>query len=358
MQLIKRRPFDPTGGCFLAQACYARLMPAAPSRLTPPSSPSRSTALKICLAFFLIAAAPIKTASADGTLPIWREIFARPPTGISQIPAPPDNPLTREKIRLGQTLFADTRLSGAGNRSCATCHDADRDYTDGRARAKPIDGKTRLANTPTLFNLAWAGRFFWDGRANSLEEQAPFPIEHPQEMAGSWGAILSRLSADRALDEQLRKAFPHNPEPTKANIVAALASFERSLVSPLTRFDEFVSGKTASLSRLEQQGFALFVGKAGCVSCHSGWRFTDDRLHRTGLSRQAMKTPTLRGLSSTAPFMHDGSRNSIREVIAHYAGLPQDDPTLSPNLIRPMQLSAYDTMALIAFIKSIDERSP
>ncbi|MBU1210032.1 MAG: hypothetical protein KJ587_02020 [Alphaproteobacteria bacterium] len=326
------------------------------SRRTPASPPPRSlvttfTTLALAAALSAIAA---RAEPASDILPIWREVFARPDTSHGAIPAPATNPLTPAKIALGKKLFFDTRLSGDNTRSCATCHDPKRAFTDGRSRAAARDGKTQLPNTPPLRNLAWAKRFFWDGRADSLEQAARFPIEHPQELAGSWSVITAALSVDPAVRAGFERAFPDDPVASAANIAAALASYERTLITRPSRFDKFVAGDTKTLTATEQSGFALFVGKAGCVTCHNGWRFTDDRLHRTGRTPEAVKTPTLRDLKLTAPYMHDGSVPTLSGVIAHYQNLKLENLAVSPSLVRPLNLTDNEKAALIAFLESID----
>lgn len=330
--------------------------PAIPSKVRPPPRPATWPHTVIPAALILLATlSPAAGQSASEILPVWREVFARPDTNLQAIPSPPDNPLTPAKIRLGQKLFHDTRLSGTGRRSCATCHVPHRAFTDGRHRADPLDGKTQLPNTPPLVNLAWAKRLFWDGRADTLEQQAKVPIEHPQEMAGSWTEIAASISEVASLKEDLRQAFPEAPSPSATNIVAAIASYERSLVSPPSRFDRFVAGDDTALAKSEQTGFALFVGKAGCIACHNGWRFTDDRLHRTGRSGKALKTPTLRALELTAPYLHDGSKASLTAVLTHYTSLDVDDRSLSASLVRPLKLSEEEKSALIDFLKCIGQ---
>lgn len=316
-------------------------------------APAVAILLTLLLALALMSA-KIVAEDAAGILPIWRDVFARPDTSGAAIPTPSGSPLTPEKIQLGELLFFDTRLSGDNTRSCATCHDPRRAFTDGRSHAAARDGKTLLPNTPPLRNLAWAKRFFWDGRVQSLEEQARVPIENPQEMAGHWPDITTRLEADANMKPLFKAAFPDDPEISPDNITAALATFQRQLYSPLSRFDKFMAGDGDALTPEEQSGFALFVGKAGCVTCHNGWRFTDDRLHRTGLAAAPVKTPTLRDLRLTAPYMHDGSLATLADVIDHYTALTQVNRSLSPNLVRPLALKAGEKSDLIAFLKSID----
>ncbi len=321
----------------------------------------------ICGLGLLLVHGHIFTALADptsGLLPIWREIFARPDTSLAGIPAPRTSPITPAKVELGRKLFSDTRLSGENARSCATCHDKERAFTDGRRNAPSLDGKAQLLNAPTLFNLAWSEQLFHDGRASNLEDQAGQPIVHPQEMAGSWPQIIQRLRSDPTMVVRFREAFPENPAVTRTNILAAIANYERTLISPKSRFDHFVDGIDAALTPEEQDGFQLFVGKAGCVSCHSGWRLSDGKLHNVGTvstklphttaSHQLVRTPGLRGIAETAPYMHNGSLPTLQRVIEHYLKLKEDGRALSPNLVRPLRLTEQEQNSLKAFLMAIE----
>ncbi|CFX34902.1 Methylamine utilization protein MauG [Candidatus Filomicrobium marinum] len=313
--------------------------------------------------------APIQAAPADKPvlMAAWRNIFTRPKT----IPTPPNTPSTSAKVELGKLLFHDTRLSGPQDRNCATCHQADLGYSNGKARGPGRDGKDLTRNVPSLQNLAWAKRFFWDGRAQSLEEQASGPILNALEMAGNWPEITARLKADSAITELFERAFPQTTttDPvTPDHIVEALAAYERTLISPVTRFDRFIAGEANALSTFEQQGFALFVGRAGCVACHGSWRFTDDRLHDIGLpasagstdhqsddtaSQTSFKTPSLRELRYSAPYMHDGSKTTLEDVIKHYNGGFTERPSLSRNIVQDLNLTATERRALIAFLNTL-----
>jgi cytochrome c peroxidase len=291
-------------------------------------------------------------------------MFARP----AAPPAPAGNPMTPERVALGARLFADTRLSGDGSRSCATCHLPDRSFTDGRRSARSVSGTPLRRNTPSLWNLAWAKQFFWDGRAPSLEEQVAMPIEAADEMGGHWPTILGRLRADADLAAEVRAAFPEEPAVSQATIVKALASYVRSLVSPPTRFDAWIGGDAEALSAAEVRGFGLFTGKGGCLLCHVGWRFTDDRFHDIGLpSRdpgrgvvpggtpglQAFKTPGLRDVARTAPYMHDGSLPTLAAVVRHYAGGFVARPAVAPSMDRKLRLTPRERADLAAFLRSL-----
>jgi cytochrome c peroxidase len=312
-----------------------------------------------------VAASSLALAHVPDIDAAWRKVFARP-TGPP--PAPPDNPTTPERVALGGRLFADTRLSGDGRRSCATCHQPARAFTDGRRRARAASGSAMRRNTPSLWNLAWSKQYFWDGRAPSLEEQVGGPIAAADEMGGDWPVILARLQADAAIAGQFRAAFPGEASATEATIRKALAAYLRSLISPPSRFDAWIGGDAKVLGSKELRGFRLFTGKAGCVLCHAGWRLTDDRFHDIGLrsadrgradveggtpGQIAFKTPGLRGVARTAPYMHDGSLPTLAAVVAHYSGGFATRPTLATNMNRHQRLTVQEKADLIAFLATL-----
>ena len=297
---------------------------------------------------------------------VWRQLFSRP----TEIPAPADNPQTSSKIALGSALFHDTRLSGDGQRSCASCHRSDKGFSDGRIKGAGLAGDNLKRNTPSLYNLAWGTHFYWDGREPSLEAQARVPIQHPNEMNGTFDVIVDRLRADRSMMRKFATAFPGIAQLSGDHIVKALAAYERSLVSPITRFDRWVADDDAALSAAEFAGFRLFVGKAGCVGCHVGWRFTDDKFHNIGLPGKdpgrgaipggvpglaSFKTPGLREAVYSAPFMHDGSLATLEAVISHYAGGFDKQRNLSSNMVRDLALSSVEKAQLLAFLKTLSQ---
>jgi len=335
--------------------------------LLGPQSRLRRSALPLLAALFLLAPGGTGLHGQDRDLDAhWRKLFTRG----RDSPSPPDNPVTPNKVALGARLFSDTRLSGA-NRSCAGCHVPERAFSDGRRRPIGLSGRPLSRNTPSLFNLAWSKHYFWDGRAPSLEAQVAMPIEAGEEMRGDWPTILRRLGADGDLVERFRAAFPGEPSPSRATVLKALASYVRSLVSPPTRFDAWVEGEQGALSDAETRGFRLFVGKAACVLCHVGWRFTDDRFHDIGLRSKdagrgaieggtpglrAFKTPGLRELTRTAPYMHDGSLATLGAVIRHYNGGFVARPSLATQLNRGLALNGSERADLVAFLRALSSR--
>jgi cytochrome c peroxidase len=287
-------------------------------------------------------------------------------------PAPADRPVEPDRVALGARLFSDPRLSASGRRSCASCHRRELGFSDGRRRARGVSGAPLRRNSPSLWNLAWGKHFFWDGRAPSLEAQVRGPIENAEEMAGSWPAILASLEADADLARAFRSAFPVEPSISEDAVVKALASYVRSLVSPPTRFDAWIAGDAEALSVQERRGFDLFTGKAGCMLCHGGWRFTDDRFHDIGLASKdpgrgavpggtpglrAFKTPSLREAVHTAPYMHDGSLPTLAAVVAHYSGRFVDRPGLAPTMRKDLRLTVRERADLVAFLRTLSSEA-
>lgn len=313
----------------------------------------------------VVSPAAAATPGASGMDAFWRGFFARP---AGPPPLPASNVSTPEKVRLGERLFFDPRLSGDGTRACSFCHQPDKALSDGRERGLGLDGKPLARNVPGLLGTGWAPHLMWDGRAASLEEQAAMPLLDANEMAGDWSKIILAIKRDPPLDVEFHVAFKERPAVQPATILAALASYVRSLSPPETRFDTWVAGDDTALSATEKDGFKLFVGKAGCVGCHSGWRFTDDKFHDIGLrggdpgrgavpggvpGLAAFKTPSLREAARTAPYMHDGSLPTLAAVVDHYAGKLDERPSLDSSIVRGLRLDADEKAALVAFLATL-----
>lgn len=226
----------------------------------------------------------------------------------------------------------------------------------------------------SLWNLAWSKALYWDGRKPTLEAQAQVPIEHPNEMAGALSTIAEALMRDAKYRERFQKAFPPTGEISPSSILQAIATFERTLVSPETRFDRWIAGDRSAISLSAYRGFELFVGRAGCLSCHGGWRFGDERFHDIGLKTSDLgrgalpeaggpkaplfKTPGLRELKYSAPYMHNGSMSSLDQVVSHYAGGFEKRPSLAANIVRDLQLSPQERDDLVAFLGTLSSDAP
>jgi cytochrome c peroxidase len=294
----------------------------------------------------------------------FKKAYQRP----AGVPHPEDNASSPAREQLGRTLFFDPRLSGSGWISCASCHNPGLSWGDGLPRAIGHGMQQLGRRTPTILNLAWAPALFWDGRAESLEEQALGPIQAPGEMNLTLEEMVQRLENIRGYRQLFERAYPG--EPIAAETVAkAIAAFERSVVSANAPFDRWVSGDASAISVSAQRGFVLFNEKARCSVCHSGWRFTDDGFYDIGvagddkgrgvvtprieLSHFAFKTPTLRNVAQRAPYMHDGSSPTLESVMELYnRGGSVHRPSLSPEIKR-LDLTDGEQKDLVAFLETL-----
>lgn len=292
------------------------------------------------------------------------------PLGLEPRPAPKEGPLTPPRVRLGRRLFFDPILSADKTVACASCHQPDHGFAGSEARPRGIRGQRAARRAPSLFNRAYGTSFFWDGRESTLEGQALRPIEDPVEMGSTLAAVLERLRAEATYKEQFAAAFPDGV--TAANLGRALASFERVLLrgdSPVDRFRR--QGDTQALSAQQRHGLWLYESKGRCWRCHSGANFTDEAYHNTGVSwgkvpldlgrfavtkketdRGRFKTPTLRGVALTGPYMHDGSLSSLEDVVEFYNRGGGAHLNLDP-MLAPLNLSEDEKRDLAAFLKAL-----
>jgi len=289
----------------------------------------------------------------------------------SSIPFPVQNPYTPEKAALGKMLFFDPRLSRDQNLNCASCHNPSFGWEVPFAKAIGAAGAPLRRQSPTVLNRAWASHMFWDGRAASLEEQAKGPIESKAEMDIRLGDVVKRLSSVGDYRKAFNTAFPGEGI-TENNILKAIATYERTLVSGTTPFDRWVEGNESAISGSAKRGFALFNDKARCSLCHSGWNFSDEKFHDIGTADEsdkgrfeitgkqedlfAMKTPTLREVAHRSPYGHDGSLTTLDVVVQHYiqGGTPR--PSRSP-LMQPVPLTSEDVKDLVEFMKTLSSDS-
>ena len=285
-----------------------------------------------------------------------------------EVPFPEENMYTLEKEHLGKILFFDPRLSGSNFISCATCHNPGLGWGDGMAVGTG-DGMKKLGrHTPTVLNSAFGEIFMWDGRAEDLETQALGPIGADVEMNQSLDDLEKELAAIKGYRYLFTMAFPDDKDPIKKeNIAKAIATYERTIISGIAPFDKWVAGEEDAISKEAQLGFKLFNTKAKCSTCHSGWNFTDDSFHDIGLKstdigrgkianiaslNHAFKTPGLRDIVQRAPYMHDGSLATLKDVVNHYntGGIKRE--TLSSDM-EPLNLSTKEVSALVAFMKTL-----
>lgn len=297
-----------------------------------------------------------------------RALYKRP----SSIPHPDTNLYTDAKMELGKQLFFDPRLSGPGTMSCATCHNPAFAWGDGLPTAIGSAANRLDRRTPTILNLAWAEALFWDGRADTLEQQAVGPIMAPGEMNQTMPRLISLLDTMPGYRSAFDKAFPGQGI-SSDTIAKAIATFQRTIVSGLAPFDQWINGNETAIDDKAKLGFVTFNTKARCAACHSGWRFTDDSFHDIGLPtkdlgrgnvvegveplRHAFKTPSLRNVTERAPYMHNGSLSTLVAVVRHYDTGFVTRTSLSAEMHR-LNLTDQEVENLVAFLKTLSSVDP
>lgn len=300
----------------------------------------------------------------------------KPPLGIdSRLEDLPDPP-TPERVRLGRWLFFDKRLSKDETISCASCHVPKHAFSERTPVSTGIRGQKGTRKAPSFVNQAWTlyPHFFWDGRAQSLEQQAQGPIENPIEMGNTHETMINTLKNVKAYGKYFKEAFD-SEEVTLKRVSKAIADYERTRMSGNSKYDRHIKGDSSALSKKEKLGMDLFFEKAECNQCHLGQNFTDSRFHNLGIgwiSKKkvfldrgryevtkkkedlgAFKTPTVRDVAKHPPYMHDGSLETLEDVVKHYNKGGNPNPYLSPK-IRPLHLSKREVKALVAFMRALN----
>lgn len=303
---------------------------------------------------------------------------------LPEVIHPKQNPHSPEKVELGKTLFFDPRLSGSGQVACASCHDPDLGWADGRTTSFGHARVPLRRNSPTVLNAGLLTSLFWDGRSATLEDQVKAVLANPDEMRADEKGVIERLSKTAGYPELFAKVFG-DPKVTEDRVASAVACFERTLVGGRSRFDAFLKGKTEVLTDAEVRGLHLFRTDARCLNCHNGPTLSDGQFHDIGLSYYGrtledlgryqvtedpkdvgrFKTPSLRNIGQTGPYMHNGLFQLSGVLNAYNAGMPtlrrgekhKDDPkfpTKSPHL-KSLGLNKQDLADLEAFLRSLDE---
>ena len=296
----------------------------------------------------------------------------RRPLGLDLYrPTVDGNPLTPSAIELGRRLFHERRLSRDGSMACTSCHDPRRAFTNGAATASGVGGARGTRNVPTIVNRAWGRSFFWDGRAATLEAQVLQPILAPGELAMSVGGVVA-LARTPAYRDRFDTA---DDATTLRQVAFALAAYVRTIQSGDSPYDRYLHGDHSALDASAVRGLSTFRGKGGCSGCHGGPLLSDEGFHNTGVAwqtgaltdegrarvtglaadRGAFKTPTLREVARTAPYMHDGSFATLEEVVEYYDKGGAQNPALD-HRIRPLNLSAGEKRDLRTFLRSLNGR--
>jgi cytochrome c peroxidase len=290
------------------------------------------------------------------------------PRPLPEVQHPADNPASPEKIALGKQLFSDSRLSRTDKVSCASCHDPAKGFSNGQRVATGVDGKKGARRVPSLVNVAYSRFQFWDGRANSLEEQALVPLQDAKEMDMRIATLTQKINGIAEYRQQFRTVF--GGDATAQRIAQALAAYERTIVSRDTPFDLYLKGDKKSLGPAAARGMQLFYGQARCFLCHKGSTLTDDDFHNIGIvddgdrdsgrrgvtgkeaDQGKFKTPALREVAHTAPYMHNGRFKTLADVVQHYnfGGVTDEPNDHRDEQLRVLYLSAEQADDLVAFL--------
>ncbi len=346
---------------------------------------SRRTLYVICLAFavggplFWYAASNRPTA-----VPIGRVVEIKAPLGLPPVPIPADNPPTAETIALGRRLYFETALSIDSTVSCYTCHMPPMGFTDGQRVSTGVGGKHGVRNSPSVLNSAYWTSDFWDGRAGSLEKQTEGPVTNPVEMAHTLRGVAQRLSRDPTYVKAFQQAFGPGPI-TYVKVEKCIASFERTVLSGNSAFDRYYyGGDKSAMTEAQIRGLQLFRDpkKGNCETCHTIGEhyalFTDNKFHNIGVGftngetddkgratisgdvqeTGAFRTPTLRNVALTAPYMHDGSLKKLKDVVDFYVGGGNSNPYLDKEVHSLDFLTGQERQDLIEFMQALTGEMP
>ncbi len=333
----------------------------------------------------LFSCTPMAETEQASIMPIGQVVEIEVPLGLPPVPIPADNPPTAETIALGRRLYYDPILSKDGTISCASCHQPDFGFADPRQFSVGVAGGTGNRQAPSVLNSAYYTTQFWDGRAASLEEQAVGPMQNPVEMAHTLENIEKALAADPSYVEAFEKAFGPGPI-TAENAAKAIASFERTVLSGNSPFDRYMyGGDETALSDQAKLGLEVFRSKerGNCAVCHTIEEdhalFSDSKFHNLGVGAEtdgtfkdpgrfkvtnveadtgAFKTPTLRNIAQSAPYMHDGSLATLKDVVDFYIGAGNSNPHRDPELKELDHLTREERDALVVFMESLTAEIP
>jgi cytochrome c peroxidase len=327
-----------------AGKCHGRIInygiATTSSRTGTTASPARRRLAWVCLALLPLAGAAPAQPPELGP-PVWAMAGEEEP--ITPVPQPP--PADPLRLALGESLFSDQRLSYDGAFACVSCHDVHSNGADS-GRTMPYGTSVHMLNVPTVFNAALSFRLNWEGNYHTLEEQAQASLESKTTMRSSVDTVIAKLNADPGMAERFRDAYGHSAD--RASLLDAIATYERSLLTPESRFDRWLAGDKAALTPEEQHGYALFKS-LGCVSCHQGVNIGGNLYQRHGIFRplaasqpEVLRVPSLRNVATTAPYFHDGSALTLAEAVRQMAAAQLDE-----------DLSEQEINAIIAFFQTL-----
>ena len=325
---------------------------------------SRTLKLRLLLVFGLSLVA---VGVFPPTLVLAEDFRLEYPLGLKRMRIPRDNPLSAEKIALGKQLYFDPRLSRDNTVSCASCHDPQQGWSNGERFATGVRGQKGGRSAPTIINAGYQYFQFWDGRAQHVEGQALGPVQNPIEMDLTLEEMETRLSEIPGYVQQFEAVF--GGPPAAEHVAKAIGAFERTVLSGNAPYDRDRAGDGSALSAAALRGKDVFFNKAHCSACHSGPNFSDGGFHNLGVGmdaaepdegrfaetqlvgdRGSFKTPTLREIARTAPYMHDGSLATLEAVVEYYDKGGIANPQLDEEIF-PLKLTAQQKADLVTFLK-------
>jgi cytochrome c peroxidase len=317
-------------------------------------------------------------------MPVGKPMEIKAPLGLPPVPVPADNPPTAQTIALGRRLYYDPLLSSDSSISCGTCHSPEHGFADPKPFSEGVGKKLGGRNSPTVMNSAYFKVQFWDGRSSSLENQAEGPVQNPVEMANTLSKVEERLNVDPSYKAQFEKAWGPGPI-TYEKVEKSIASFERTVISGNSPFDRWKYGHDEkAVDASVKRGFIVFTAKnkGNCSSCHLVDEhyalFTDNKFHNVGVGadfgklsddglfnvthkesdRGLFKTPSLRNVAMTSPYMHDGSLKDLKQVMDFYIGAGNSNSNLDKQIHALDFLSGQERADLLAFLNSLTGESP
>jgi cytochrome c peroxidase len=323
---------------------------------------------------WLALAAPAVFLLSPGRLSSQAPAAERPPAvplGLMPVQYPRENPYSAAKAELGKLLYYDKRLSADNTVACATCHAPASGFTDNAPVSTGIRGQKGGRSAPTVINRAYSLNQFWDGRAATLEEQAKGPIQNPIEMGSTHEAVVAKLRGIAGYKPLAAKAFG-TPELTIDHVAQAIATYERTVLSGNSAYDRYKAGQKNAMNASQVRGMGVYFDKAKCDQCHEGVNFTLNAYHNLGVGTDkpepdagrsavtnnpadwgAFKTPTLRDIARTAPYMHDGSLRTLEEVVDYYDKGGLKNKNLDEKM-KPLNLTAQEKKDLVEFLKALN----
>lgn len=332
--------------------------------------------VSICVGFILSLLVVIPWFGSAGLSFAETPLAVEPPLGLPPLPIPAENPMTVEKVELGKLLYFDTRLSKDGTVSCASCHMPDHAYAEPRATSLGINNQLGPINSPTVLNSAYATTLFWDGRVKSLEEQAAGPVENPIEMGHKFQDCVVQINGIPEYQKRFQDVF--GGPATKETITKAIAAFERTILTGNSPFDKYQNGEENAISQDAKEGWELFNQKL-CTTCHtpplfSNWGFynagvgydgktlPDGRFAVTKVAsdKGAFRVPSLRNVTETWPYFHDGKTESLEDAVRFMAGGGKENPNQHAlfKAIKLQKITDKEIKKIVEFLKTLEGEYP